>query len=252
MKVRVVLFDSSSLYVHHWRRLVPPAFALALIPAAPLILVPGQLGPALAALLGLPVLFVLQALHVVEAAEVREGRPAPLRESFRAVRPRLRPLLGAILLGMLKLIGVYVLFVAALVAAVLEHSVTGVVGGLVAFYALLLYLVSRWSMVVPVILLEGIGARKAFRRSRRLVHGHGFRVLGVILLASLAYALVDLTVERIVGVAVDGETMRAFLKKVVAEPLAGPFLVLMWTNAYFALGGRPEPVAAPRAVPVPA
>ena len=37
MKARRVLADSSSLYVHHCWRLVPPAVVLAALPACPIL-----------------------------------------------------------------------------------------------------------------------------------------------------------------------------------------------------------------------
>ena len=48
----------------------------------PILLLPGPIGEGIAALLALPIMFVLQALHVVESAEVREGRPRPIWKSL--------------------------------------------------------------------------------------------------------------------------------------------------------------------------
>ena len=62
MKVRTVVSDSCSLYLHHCWRLVPPAILLSALPACPILLFkPPQQWCIDAAALGLPIRTVLAA-----------------------------------------------------------------------------------------------------------------------------------------------------------------------------------------------
>ena len=242
MKVRTVVTDSCSLYLQHCWRLVPPAIVLSALPACPILLFKPPLGEGLAALLALPITFVLQALHVVESAEVREGRPRPVWQSAADLRPSLKPLVLMTLLATLKMIVYFVVFAGAFFVA-LTHRNTGwelamAIGGVVG----LVYLVARWSLLVPVIVLEGVSARKSFKRAGRLLGRHVLGVSAVLLIGSIAFGVVDVIAMVVIRSSVSGEASRAFMEKVVSEPLTAPFLALLGTTAYFALreGRRPE------------
>ena len=113
MKVRKVLAVSLSLYIRNCWRLVPPAVVLAALPALPILLLPGPIGEGIAALLALPIMFVLQALHVVESAEVREGRPRPIWKSLAELRPSLKRLVLMMILAFVRFVVYLLLFVMA-------------------------------------------------------------------------------------------------------------------------------------------
>ena len=109
----------------------------------------------------------------------------------------------------------------------------------------LVYLVARWSLLVPVIVLEGVSARASFKRAGRLVGRHVLGVATVLVAGSLVYALVDVIATLAIHASVSGETSRAFMEKVVSEPLTAPLLALLGTTAYFALReGREQNTAA--------
>jgi hypothetical protein len=244
MEARTVIADSCSLYLHHCWRLVPPAVLLSALPACPILFLAPPYGEGLAALLALPVTFVLQALHVVESAEVREGRPRPVWRSAAELRPSLKPLALMMLLATLKLVVYVVAFVAAFAVA-LAHRNTGweigIAGGAVAGFV---YLVARWSLLVPVIVLEGVSARASFKRAGQLVGRHVLGVATVLVAGSIVYAVIDVIATLAIHASLNGETSRAFTEKVVSEPLTAPLLALLGTTAYFALREGREPAAA--------
>ena len=56
-----------------------------------------------------------------------------------------------------------------------------------------LYLLTIWSMLVPVIVIEGRSAGEAFTRSREVVRGNGWSVFGLIL---ITFLLVGISLGR--------------------------------------------------------
>ena len=113
--------------------------------------------------------FWIAGALVVAVDDVSDGR-ADL--SIREVYDRVRPQLAALIF-------------AGLLAAF------GVVVGLILFIVPGLYLLVRWSVIAPVIVLEHRHTGESFTRSSELVRGHGWRVfwllLAVGLLAGLAH-----------------------------------------------------------------
>jgi hypothetical protein len=97
------------------------------------------------------------------------------------------------------------------------------------------YLVARWSLLVPVTVLQGVSARKPFKRAGRLLGRHVLGVSAVLLVGSIAFGVVDMVAIVVIRSSVSGEASRAFTEKVISEPLAAPFLALLGTTAYFAL-----------------
>ena len=119
--------------------------------------------------LGLGVLFTMLGLTIVQAVtalamvELDQERSVSALAAYRLGRPRLRPLVGALLR-------------AAIVIAVLDLSVVGIPFGI--------WLTVRWSMLAQVIALEEQPARGSLRRSGRLVHRHWIRVASITLLVT--------------------------------------------------------------------
>jgi hypothetical protein len=246
MKVRTILFESSQGYFRHWFRLVPPALVLALFVALLARLIGGEAeAAAIAALLNVPVLFVLQAIHLHESAAVHRHRDTTFAQTFAAVRPRLKTLLAAVGLTLLRMLGLGVALVVAIAIAVDRQSMALLVASFVGFYVAYIFLMTRWSMVTPVIVLEELSARKAFKRSKWLVRGHGIGVFLTIALASLITGIAQVALELALH-------RHELLKEVIAEPATAPFLVLMWTNAYFALRAAHHEPDTLEAVPAPA
>ena len=142
---------------------------------------------------------VLSGVITVVVGRAVLGEPLTAGEAWRAVRPRLLPLLAlALLTGLLCLAPV----VAGAVVAAVSLGVAGpaglalgvpvVLGGLAAAA----YLYVRLSLAAPALVLEKVGVREALRRSGVLVRGSFWRVLGILLLA----ALVALAVGQVLQV----------------------------------------------------
>jgi hypothetical protein len=131
--------------------------------------------------------FALFTGMIVElVADVREGRrAADVARLLLAVRPVFGRL---ILVGFAIVLGVGLLL-----------SVGATVGGVVGVVLVLipaLYLLTVWSVAIPVVMLEGVGGLSALGRSRALVRGNGWQAFGVnlllVILPSVASAAVGL------------------------------------------------------------
>ena len=87
-----------------------------------------------------------------------------------------------------------------------------------------LYLITIWSVIVPVIVLERTDVFPAFGRSRQLVKGHGWQVFGVLVLLFIATFVVRLIVGAIIGGIFDsfvGFALAELIVSVLMVPLSG-------------------------------
>jgi Vacuolar protein sorting-associated protein 62 len=103
-------------------------------------------------------LSVVQAAAAVAMVELDEGRDVTAGKAYRLALPRLRPLIGP-------------LVVAAVLVAALSLTFAGI---LVA-----LWLIVRWSLLAQVVVLEDDPSARPLRRSARLVRRHWWRVASV-------------------------------------------------------------------------
>ncbi len=162
---------------------------------------------------------------VVEAvSDIRAGRRSTPGKSFERVRPQLGSLVVA---GILAGVGVAVGFVLLVVPG--------------------LYLLTRWSMLVPSIQLEKLPAGKAFSRSAELVRGHGLRVFGAVLATYLVVVVVGAVLEGIFSLVLPS-FLDTWLGGLVANSVTVPFLSIVLTVIYFRLvaaeTGAVEPAGA--------
>jgi uncharacterized protein (UPF0210 family) len=155
------------------------------------------------------------------------------------------------LLACVKLVVYLAAFALIAYAAVARQSLGLLVAVALGGLAGLVYLVARWSLLVPVVVLEDLGGREAFKRCGRLVGRHVFGVLGVLFVGAIVYAVGDVVALLLIHASVMDESGRAFGEKIVSEPLIAPFLALLGTTVYFALRderdgrfGRVEPALA--------
>jgi hypothetical protein len=102
---------------------------------------------------------LVQAATVSALVEIDEGRPVTAVGAYRLALGRVRPLLGA-------------LGIAVAVWVVL--SSTGIL------LVIAIWLVLRWSLLVPVVELEGRNAVGSLRRSADLVRGRWIRVASLV------------------------------------------------------------------------
>lgn len=169
--------------------------------------------------------FWVQGALVAAVRDVRDGKAdSSVGDLYDAVRPRLPALIAA---GILAGIGIAI--------------------GLLLLIVPGLLLLTRWVLIVPVIVLEGRVAGESFGRSTELVRGHGWKVLGVIVVTLLAS-----TIARAVFVAVFTPLplfVQNWIGGLVADALTAPFVALAWTVTYYRLRGADE---AGEPGPVPA
>ncbi len=187
-------------------------------------------------LLGAIVQLVGYALYtgfVVElVSDVRDGRrDSTVGDLFEAARPAILPLIGfGILFGIAAGIG-FVLFI-----------VPG------------LFLVTIWAVGAPAIVVEDSGAIGAFGRSRELVRGNGWQVLGVLVVVFLIVIVLGFVLGAIATPIGNGATIVA---SIVSNVITAPIYAIVASVLFFDLGGGagiPDPAApaAPTAPPPPA
>ena len=113
-----------------------------------------------------------------------------------------------------------------------------------------LYLLTIWSMLVPVIVIEGRSAGEAFTRSREVVRGNGWSVFGLILITFLLVGISS-SVIRLILSPLPG-FLDTWLGSLVAHSLTVPFAAAALTTAYFQLtasaaASPPAPAETPPA-----
>ena len=231
MQPREVLGEAWALYKAHWRHFLPLAllvFVVLSLVSLLLSLVLGWFGALLATVVGLVGVFWLQGALCEAVADVRDGRAdLSISETLQKVRPRLAPLLGAgLLAGLGVAVGLLLLIVPGLV------------------------LLTWWSVIIPVIVLERVAAMESFGRSRELVRGHGWNVFGVIVLTVLILLLVAILLAIILAILLAWlpDEVRGYVQTLVSNSLTAPFLALAWTLMYFRLRdlerpAEPAPIA---------
>jgi hypothetical protein len=163
---------------------------------------------------------------VVElVADVQDGRrDASATQLLRAVTP---------VLGELILVGI--------VTGVLEAI------GFVAILIPGLILMTIWSVVAPVVVVEHPGGLRALRRSRALVKGNGWQVFGVIIVLVLGVVIASGLLDTL---AESGGSGVGLVVRVVLGVLTAPISALAAAVLYFELrGGVREAIPAAGAQP---
>ncbi|MFC8505255.1 glycerophosphoryl diester phosphodiesterase membrane domain-containing protein [Streptomyces sp. NPDC057411] len=141
------------------------------------------MGPAL--IVTLAASLVSAALLTVVISRAVLGRPVTLGAAWREARPRLLQLLGLTLL--LPVMMAAIMMVGLLPGLLLGGTggdVLAAVGGLGAFVAMV-WLMIRFSLASPALMLERQGVIKSLKRSAKLVQGTWWRILGITLLTQL-------------------------------------------------------------------
>jgi hypothetical protein len=193
--------------------LLPVAFWLFLIVA----IVNGLAG---SSLLWLPTLILVstimgtlyQGIVVGLVRDVQDGhRDFSALALSRAVMPVLVPLL---------------------VAGILAGLAIGI--GFVLLIAPGLYLATIWAVIAPAIVIERTGATAAFGRSRELVRGNGWTVLGVVVVAGLVSAAAGLILGGIGAAIASGPIVRIVFSA-LASTIAAPIPALAAGVLYYRL-----------------
>ena len=165
----------------------------------------------LGALISVVGYFWVQAALIETARDVRDGRAdRSIGETYVAVRPRLP---SAILAGILAAIGIGIGFLLLIIPG--------------------LFLLTIWSMVIPVVVIEGRRAGEAFSRSWEVVRGNWWSVFGLIIVTFLLVAIVSIVVRLIFSPLPN--FIEVWFGSLLADSLTVPFAAAALTTAYFKL-----------------
>jgi hypothetical protein len=154
--------------------------------------------------------YLYQGMVVELVADVQDGRrDASVGDLFRSVTPVLLPLIAV---GILAGLGIAIGFVLLIVPG--------------------LFLLTIWSVVSPVVVLERPGVLPAFGRSQNLVRDNGWQVLGVVAVFFLILLVVNAVLSAI-GNAIG--PAGSVVADVIASVIAAPLLALAAASIYFSL-----------------
>jgi hypothetical protein len=236
MDIGVVLREAWSLYTRFLARFFLTALAVFAVldllsaladSAAEDSFLAGLFWSVIAATVGVVGFFLVQAGLLELVRDVRDGRAdRGVAETYRAVWPRLPALIAA---GVIAAVAIGI--------------------GLLLLIVPGLYLLTIWSMIAPVIVLEGRSAGESFSRSHDIVRGNGWNMLGLIIVVFILVAVASGLIRLIFAPLPD--FLDAWLGGLVAHSLTIPFAAAALATAYFQLTSA-EPAEAPPSPPPPA
>lgn len=204
------------------------------------------------------------------------GRKETLADAWRAVRPRLWPVIGALLLSSLFVGLGWILSIALSVGAgfligagahlVPLGVVAGIVCGLTATVFAVIVAV-RWIFAIPAVVLEHAGPLQSLGRSWRLVRGSWWRVFGIMLLVTLIVGFVSTIIRTPFqigtlvtaagtagGISVLGAIVSAIgviISTAVTAPLQAGAVVVLYTDLRMRREGMDIALQASTAAGVP-
>jgi hypothetical protein len=216
-----VLGDALTVYQRLWRRSVVVA-GLVFVVVSLANALAARSGTAATALVSVVLSLVggllVQGALVEVVRDLHEGRePGPIGEYYARTRDRLGTLLGA---SLLYGVGVAVGFVLLIVP------------GLIA--------VARWSLIVPLVVIERLGVGEAFSRSNRLVKGQTGRVLVLVIVANLITGIASLVIRSVFGFLPDFWAI--WIGGTIASAIAVPYEAHVLTVLYYKLTEPERPV----------
>ena len=210
-----VISEAWDHYTKHWKHLLPIAFVVYAIVGLLSLLFStlGWIGALLVSAVSIVGLYLMQGALTEAVADVRDGRAdLSIGDTFRRVSPKLGAVIGA---GLLAGFGIAIGFVLLLVPG--------------------LILLTLWSVIIPVIILEDKGVFDSFGRSQQLVRGHGFSVFGVIVLTFLILFAFTIVLALLLAPLDDG--VAGFFSNLISGTITAPFIATAWTILYYRLAG---------------
>ncbi|WBP88597.1 hypothetical protein [Kitasatospora cathayae] len=250
----------------HWRTALTLSLGIAVLDRAGAfvaqLLVRGRTGAStqlLTLLASLPLTLLLDALAValltIVVSRAVLGRSVTAGEAWRDARPRLLKLLGLTVLTTLLSGGVILLGFTPWLGYSAGGAGSRGTEGLLFLVGVLtvpvgLWLLIRYSLAAPALMLEKQGVVTALSRSRRLARGSWWRIFGIVLLSRLLAGIVGATLVipfRVIGLllgfgSVDrfGDTSQqsigmmvlTAIAGIIASALATPFLAAVSVLVY--------------------
>ena len=175
----------------------------------------------IAAVVGIVGYFLVQAALVELIRDVRDGRAdRGVADTYRAVLPRLPALIPA---GVIAAVAIGI--------------------GLLLLIVPGLFLLTIWSMLGAVIVIEGRSAGESFGRSREIVRGNGWSVFGLLVVTFAIVAIASGVISLLFAPLPD--FLDTWLGSLVAHSLTVPFSAAALTTAYFRLVSVESAEAAP-------
>jgi hypothetical protein len=173
-----------------------------------------------------------QGMVVGLVSDVQDGRrDSSVEDLMRSTGPVVLPLIGAgILAGIAIGLGFLLLVVPGLI------------------------LLTIWSVIAPVIVVERTGVFEAFGRSRALVRGNAWQVFGVIVVVFLIVIVVQAILGAI-GAGIEDSVLLRIVFNVIGSTVTAPIVALVAAVIYFRLReieqGAPAAASPPPAAPPP-
>ncbi|EST26272.1 glycerophosphoryl diester phosphodiesterase membrane domain-containing protein, partial [Streptomyces roseochromogenus] len=228
----------------HWRTVLGISLTVALFSATSLVLVQGfvlndvlgqmrvnspdanpddlfralrdvMIGTGIVSLISGVAVVIATALLTTITSRAVLGRPVSIGEAWRDARPQLPKLFGLLIL--LGLIVVGVMFAGTLpgILVMLAGGSDAAEAGLLALGILAGIVVSAWLVIrfclsTPALMLERQSIVKAMSRSAKLVRGSWWRTFGILLLTGLIVRIVQALISipfTAIGAAVSGDGM---------------------------------------------
>jgi hypothetical protein len=217
VRISEVLGEAFAVYRRLFRRSVVVAgliFAVVSLAQALAARTGTLLALAVSLVLSLVGGLLVQGALVEVVRDLHEGRaPAPINVYYSRTRGRLGTLLGAsFMYGLGVFFGLILLVVPGLIA------------------------IARWSVIVPLVMIEGLGWRDAFRRSSELVRGQTGRVLVLVIIANVITGIVGSLFSVLPGF------LGAWIGGTIAGAVAVPFEAHVLTVLYYRLTEPDVPI----------
>jgi MFS family permease len=189
--------------------LIPAAIAVFAILAVARVIFTGAAG-ALVSILSIILTTFYQGMVVELVRDVQDGRrDSSVGQLFGSVAPIVLPLIG---LSLVVGLGVVVGFVLLIVPGI--------------------YLMTIWAVAAPSFVIERRGVFAAIGRSRELVKGHGWQVLGVIAVILVLALLTGIVVGELASGLGNGGVA---VVQWAATVIVSPFTALVSAVMYFSL-----------------
>ncbi|MFE0700388.1 hypothetical protein [Streptomyces sp. NPDC058872] len=171
---------------------------------------------------------VVAALLTVVISRAVLGRPVTLGSAWQEARPRLLQLLGlTLLLSVMSVAIVCVGLLPGLLLGGVGGGALGFLGGLGGL-VVVIWLMVRFSLASPSLMLERQGVALSLKRSAKLVQGSWWRIFGITVLTQLlilVFSGITMAPFTLIGVAVDGEGLSGLLSGTTTT-FGWPFLVV--------------------------
>jgi hypothetical protein len=225
LEIRSVLAETWSLYRRLFVRSVALGLAIFVLVELVQVLAHRTLAPATAGLITLSLTLagtsILQGALVEVVRDLHEGaEPGNAFEHYERATTRFGALVGVSLLAGL-----------------------GIGLGIVALVVPGLVLATRWALIVPVVMLEGVSPRAALRRSGELVSGHGRAVFVVLLNVFLRVGFVGFLFALLASAA-GGSFLVTWLVGALGSALTTPYAAHAMTVVYYRIVDPTRPLVA--------